>query len=41
MIEIPVGVKITPLSIEQWDKPSYEIIAVLEEDEDELKKETI
>ena len=36
MIEIPVGVKITPLVIEQRDKPSYEMIATLEEEKDDL-----
>ena len=35
MIEIPSSVKITPLVIEQRDKPSYEMIASLEE-KDEL-----
>ena len=37
MIEIPIGVKITPLVIEQWDKPSYKKIVTSEEDEDELQ----
>ena len=36
MIEIPIGTKITPLVIEQRDKPSFEVIAGIEGVEDEI-----
>ena len=36
MIEILVGVEITPLVIEQRSQPSYEIMTISAEEENEL-----